>query len=161
MANWEFDGSVDFAPPHYRKSKYEEVERLGKQINNEATALEYLEAFDYIKYLAKHHKIDNLPMMCTWETKALNMLKSKEAIFKWITYPNRHKIWKQEFDYIRELEQKVINKQLDIDKYANIIKGFNNKWAEKNKDNKEYGFRGHTLYWIQNGWLKNQMKGLI
>ena len=26
--NWEFDDSVDFAPPHYRKSKYQEVEQL-------------------------------------------------------------------------------------------------------------------------------------
>ena len=40
--NWEFDDSVDFAPPHYRKSKYQKVEQLGKQIINEATALEYL-----------------------------------------------------------------------------------------------------------------------
>lgn len=46
--NWEFDDSVDFAPPHYRKSKYQEVEQLGKQIINEATALEYLEAFEYV-----------------------------------------------------------------------------------------------------------------
>lgn len=61
MANWEFDDSVDFAPPHYRKSKYQEVEQLGKQITNEATALEYLEAFEYVAYLAKYHKIDNLP----------------------------------------------------------------------------------------------------
>ena len=43
--NWEFDDSVDFAPPHYRKSKYQKVEQLSKQIINEATALEYLEAF--------------------------------------------------------------------------------------------------------------------
>ena len=50
--NWEFDDSVDFAPPHYRKSKYQEVEQLGKQITNEATALEYLEAFEYVEYLA-------------------------------------------------------------------------------------------------------------
>lgn len=47
--NWEFDDSVDFAPPHYRKSKYQEVEQLGKQIINEATALEYLEAFEYVE----------------------------------------------------------------------------------------------------------------
>ena len=47
----EFDDSVDFAPPHYRKSKYQEVEQLGKQIINEATALEYLEAFEYVEYL--------------------------------------------------------------------------------------------------------------
>ena len=26
--NWEFDDSVDFAPPHYRKSKYQKVEQL-------------------------------------------------------------------------------------------------------------------------------------
>ncbi len=25
--NWEFDDSVDFAPPHYRKSKYQKVEQ--------------------------------------------------------------------------------------------------------------------------------------
>ena len=49
--NWEFDDSVDFAPPHYRKSKYQKVEQLGKQIINEATALEYLEAFEYVEYL--------------------------------------------------------------------------------------------------------------
>ena len=49
--NWEFDDSVDFAPPHYRKSKYQEVEQLSKQITNEATALEYLEAFEYVAYL--------------------------------------------------------------------------------------------------------------
>ena len=49
--NWEFDDSVDFAPPHYRKSKYQEIEQLGKQIINEATALEYLEAFEYVEYL--------------------------------------------------------------------------------------------------------------
>ena len=35
MTNWEFDDSVDFAPPHYRKSKYQEIEQLGKQIINE------------------------------------------------------------------------------------------------------------------------------
>lgn len=51
MANWEFDDSVDFAPPHYRKSKYQKVEQLSKQIINEATALEYLEAFEYVEYL--------------------------------------------------------------------------------------------------------------
>ena len=51
MTNWEFDDSVDFAPPHYRKSKYQKVEQLGKQIINEATALEYLEAFEYVAYL--------------------------------------------------------------------------------------------------------------
>ena len=101
MTNWEFDDSVDFAPPHYRKSKYQKVEQLGKQIINEATALEYLEAFEYVAYLSKYHKIDNLPMMCVFQTIALSMLKSKQAIFKWIIYPNRHKIWKQEFDYIR------------------------------------------------------------
>lgn len=112
--NWEFDDSVDFAPPHYRKSKYQKVEQLSKQIINETTALKYLEAFEYVKHLAKYHKIDNLPMMCVCERIALNMLKSDEAIFKWIIYPNRCKIWKQEFDYIRELEQKVINKQLDM-----------------------------------------------
>lgn len=112
--NWEFDDSVDFAPPHYRKSKYQKVEQLSKQIINEATALEYLEAFQYVAYLSKYHKIDNLPMMCVFQTIALSMLKSKEAIFKWIIYPSRHKIWKQEFDYIRELEQKVIDKELDI-----------------------------------------------
>ena len=50
--NWEFDDSVDFAPPHYRKSKYQKVEQLSKQITNEATALEYLEAFEYVEYLA-------------------------------------------------------------------------------------------------------------
>ena len=50
--NWEFDDSVDFAPPHYRKSKYQKVEQLSKQIINEATALEYLEAFEYVEYLA-------------------------------------------------------------------------------------------------------------
>ena len=33
--NWEFDDSVDFAPPHYRKSKYQKVEQLSKQIINE------------------------------------------------------------------------------------------------------------------------------
>ena len=49
--NWEFDDSVDFAPPHYRKSKYQKVEQLSKQIINEATALEYLEAFEYVEYL--------------------------------------------------------------------------------------------------------------
>ena len=133
--NWEFDDSVDFAPPHYRKSKYQKVEQLSKQIINEATALEYLEAFEYVAYLSKYHKIDNLPMMCVFQTIALSMLKSKEAIFKWITYPNRYRIWKQEFDYIRELEQKVIDKELDIDKYAKIIKSFNNKWTKMNEDN--------------------------
>ena len=46
--NWEFDDSVDFAPPHYRKSKYQKVEQLSKQITNEATALEYLKAFEYV-----------------------------------------------------------------------------------------------------------------
>lgn len=46
--NWEFDDSVDFAPPHYRKSKYQKVEQLSKQIINETTALEYLEAFEYV-----------------------------------------------------------------------------------------------------------------
>ena len=51
MTNWEFDDSVDFAPPHYRKSKYQKVEQLSKQIINEATALEYLEAFEYVAYL--------------------------------------------------------------------------------------------------------------
>ena len=74
--NWEFDDSVDFAPPHYRKSKYQKVEQLGKQIINEATALEYLEAFEYVAYLSKYHKIDNLPMMCVFQTIALSMLKS-------------------------------------------------------------------------------------
>lgn len=159
--NWEFDDSVDFAPPHYRKSKYQKVEQLGKQIINEATALEYLEAFEYVEYLSKYHKIDNLPMMCVFQTIALSMLKSKEAIFKWIIYPNRHKIWKQEFDYIRELEQKVINKQLDIYRYAKIIKSFNNKWTIMNKDNQKYGFQNHTLYWIKNKQLKYKMKDLI
>ena len=77
MANWEFDDSVDFAPPHYRKSKYQEIEQLGKQIINEATALEYLEAFEYVAYLSKYHKIDNLPMMCAWERLALSMLLQK------------------------------------------------------------------------------------
>lgn len=48
--NWEFDDSVEFAPPHYRKSKYQKVEQLSKQITNEATALEYLEAFEYVEY---------------------------------------------------------------------------------------------------------------
>ena len=76
MTNWEFDDSVDFAPPHYRKSKYQKVEQLSKQIINEATALEYLEAFEYVAYLSKYHKIDNLPMMCVFQTIALSMLKS-------------------------------------------------------------------------------------
>ena len=48
---WAFATRFAFAPPHYRKSKYQEVEQLSKQIINEATALEYLEAFEYVAYL--------------------------------------------------------------------------------------------------------------
>ena len=159
--NWEFDDSVDFAPPHYRKSKYQKVEQLSKQIINEATALEYLEAFEYIEYLSKYHKIDNLPMMCVYQIKALGMLKSKEAIFKWITYPSRHIMWKRQFHYIRELEKKVIDGQLDINRYAKIIKKFNNEWTKNNEDNKKYGFQPHTLYWVKNKQLKYKIKDLI
>lgn len=156
--NWEFDGSVDFAPPHYRKSKYEEAKRLGRKINDEKSALKYLEAYEYIKYLAKTHQIDNIKDMQTYEMIALSMLKSKEAIFKWITYPNQKRIWAYEFKHIRELEQKVINKQFDIDEFKQIIKDFNNKWKETNKKCKKYGFRNHTLYWIKDIILKSKIK---
>ena len=30
--DWEFDGSVDFAPPHYRAEKYIECENYGKKM---------------------------------------------------------------------------------------------------------------------------------
>lgn len=75
--NWEFDDSVDFAPPHYRKSKYQKVEQLGKQIINEATALEYLEAFEYVTYLAKYHKINNLPLMCVFQYVCFKKMQLK------------------------------------------------------------------------------------
>ena len=77
MTNWEFDDSVDFAPPHYRKSKYQKVEQLSKQIINEATALEYLEAFQYVTYLAKYHKINNLPLMCVFQYVCFKKMQLK------------------------------------------------------------------------------------
>ena len=92
MTNWEFDDSVDFAPPHYRKSKYQKVEQLGKQIINEATALEYLEAFQYVAYLSKYHKIDKY--VC-FKKMQLNFDSKLNLIF-FNSFPSSEEISKEQ-----------------------------------------------------------------
>ena len=104
--DWEFDGSVDFAPLPYREQKYKECRELGKLIEDEKTALEYLDAFHYVDYLAENH-MNEIPFyneLVGYEEMALSFLKSKEALWKWIVYPAQHKIWKAQFDKLREEE---------------------------------------------------------
>lgn len=153
--DWEFDGSVDFAPPHYRKQKYEECEELGKQVVDEESAIKYLEAFKYIDYLANHYlnEIENWQTLIGYEELSLSLLKSKEGVFKWIVYPSQHQMWKEEFDYLRGME-KDVEKSVDISTYMNYILTFNIKYQEINKMNKEFSYAGHSLYWVQDAILK-------
>lgn len=51
MADWEFDGSVNFAPKEYREEKFQEAKQLSEQIIDESSAEEFLQALDYLKYL--------------------------------------------------------------------------------------------------------------
>jgi hypothetical protein len=162
--DWEFDGSVDFAPLPYRKSKYKNCKKLGEQIKDEETALEYLDAFHYVDYLAENH-MNEIPCyneLVAYEEMALSMLKSKEALWKWIVYPAQHKIWKQSFDNLRAEEKKILNKEYDIsvEEYIQKVKDFNTKVKEKNQENQiEYGVRHtHNLFWVRDMMLKHDMR---
>lgn len=72
MADWEFNGEVDFCPPQYRKKKYEEAEQF--EITDEKTAMQYISMMKYIHYLHGDdeywvsqghtgHNIDNFELM--------------------------------------------------------------------------------------------------
>lgn len=153
--DWEFDGTVDFAPPNYRMEKYKECEELGKQIKDEESAIKYLEAFHYVDYLADKciDEIDNWQTLIRYEELALSMLKSDVATFKWIVYPSQHKMWKEEFHYLRDAE-KDVEKSISTSTYMDEIYKFNKKYAKINKENDKYGYIGHTLYWVKDVILK-------
>ena len=160
--DWEFDGSVDFAPPRYRQEKYEECKKLGAQIKDEKTALKFLKKFDYVKYLAIdcHHanEISNWEDLCNQYGKALLHLKSDKQKFIHITYPLQHRKWRTMFDYLRSKERDVLHKRYDMDKYMEEITTFNSILRDINTTCHKYNIIGHTLYWVQSGLLKNQIK---
>ena len=164
MADWEFDGSVDFAPPHYRKEKYEEAERF--EITDEESAKEYINLMDYLHYLHgddeyydnQGHNIDNWEQMLQKEAQAWELIKDEEFIYRNITYDLHHKIWRAGFDYLRSLESPVIRGEISKKQYSIMITEFNNAMKPLNKHADKYGLIGHTLYWIQNRPLQVEMK---
>lgn len=163
--DWEFDGSVDFAPLPYREKKYKECRELGKLIEDEKTALKYLDAFHYVDYLAENH-MNEIPFyneLVGYEEMALSFLKSTEALWKWVVYPVQHKIWKAQFDKLREEEKDVISKEhhLSITEYIQKVKDFNEAVKNINEENKkEYGvkYNTHNLYWVRDIILKHDMR---
>ena len=153
--DWEFDGSVDFAPPNYRMEKYKKCEELGKQVKDEESAIAFLEAFKYVDYLANNYlsEIKNWQTLIGYEEMSLSMLKSKEAIFKWVLYPSQHQMWKAEFNYLRGME-KYVETCIDICRYMEYILAFNEKYSKINKENDQYSYGKHTLYWVKDVVLK-------
>ena len=163
--DWEFDGSVDFAPPHYRLEKYKECENIGDKMLKEPTeenALEYLQAFHYINYLADTYlnEIEHWNKLVGCEEMALSLLESDEAIFKWITYPQQFKEWKQGFDKLRNTEKQV-NQSVSASVFKELIHQFNTKYKNINKQNNKYHFAGHSLYWIQSHKVKYLIRDLL
>lgn len=157
--DWEFDGSVDFAPPNYRMEKYKECEKLGEKVKDEESAIEFLEAFHYVEYLADQYlnEIKNWQTLIGYEELSLSLLKSKEATFKWIVYPSQHKMWKQEFNYLRDME-KDVGKDVSIPTYMKYILKFNEKYSKINKENAELNYGRHTLYWVKDIILKMNIR---
>lgn len=160
--DWEFDGSVDFAPPSYRMEKYKECEEAGTKMLNskkEEDALAYLDIFKYIDYLADSHlkEIYNWQKLVGFEEMALTLLKSREAIFKWVIYPQQFAMWKEEFNHLRELEKQV-DKSISTSTYKELIKQFNTKFKKINTQNHKYGFAKHTLYWVQSYAIKEKIR---
>lgn len=167
MADWEFDGSVNFAPPQYRKQKYEEAENF--HVKDEETAKQYIELMKYIHYLHgdnpywvsqghKGHNIDNYEQMLRKENEAWKLIQDEKFIFKNITYELHHKIWKAGFDYLRNLEPEVINNNISKKEYAIIIKKFNDTIKPLNQQAHEHGLIEHTPYWIKSQPLKIAMR---
>lgn len=163
--DWEFDGSVDFAPPKYRAEKYIECENCGKKMleqQSEESALSYLDKFHYVNYLADNHlnEIKNWQQLVGFEEMALSLLQSDDATFKWIVYPQQTSMWRMEFDKLRETEKKV-GKSVSPSEFKELIYQFNTKYKKLNEQNKKYKYGGHTLYWIQSGLVKNKIRELL
>ena len=167
MADWEFNGEVDFCPPSYRKKKYEEAEQFN--ITDEETAKEYIDKMHYIHYLhgddpywkkqgQKGHNIDNYDIMLRKEAEAWEQITDEKFIYKKITYGLHQKLWRAGFDYLRSLEPKVINGEISKKEYSILIKDFNNTMKPLNKQADEHGLINHTLYWIQSKPLEIDMK---
>ena len=166
--DWEFDGSVDFAPYDYRIGKYKECKALGEKIEDEESALAYLKSFKYVDYLAENHmnEITCYNELVGYEEMALSLIESKEAIYEWIVYPIQHKIWKENFDRLREEEKDVLNKDTDItvEQYIDKVVHFNNATKSINEANKkEYDVKhnSHNLYWVRDFMLKHEMRKLL
>ena len=103
MADWEFNGSVNFAPKKLQEEKFQEAKQLSEQIIDESSAEEFLQALDYLKYLNDDYD----ERLIDEEEYALSMLKSNEAIFKWITYPSNSRMHKQMFKELKDMEKNV------------------------------------------------------
>ena len=163
--DWEFDGSVDFAPPKYRAEKYLECENIGKKMleqQSEENALLFLDKFHYVSYLADNHlnEIKNWQQLVGFEEMALSLLQSDDATFKWIVYPQQASMWRIEFDKLRETEKEV-GKSISPSEFKELIYQFNTKYKKLNEQNKKYKHGKHTLYWIQSGLVKNKIRDLL
>ena len=163
--DWEFDGSVNFAPYEYRMKKYEECEELGDKIKDEDTAVKYLKAFSYIDYLSSSHfnEIPNWNILVGYEEMALSLLTSKEKVFEYVIYPQQHQEWKEKFDNLRDMESKVMKKEttMTIEEYQRQVLNFNKHVTLINKANKEIynsQLMPHNLYWVNNRILKHDMR---
>ena len=164
MADWEFDGSVDFAPANYRKEKYEEAENF--EIKDEKTAMEYIGLMKYIRYLhgddkylkCEGHDIDNFEEMVRKEKEAWKFITDEEFIFTEITYEKHHEIWEKGFKHLRSLEPEVIRGKISKEDYAKMIKDFNKSIEPLNKEAEKYHLIKHTPYWVYNIPLKIGMR---
>lgn len=167
MADWEFDGSVNFAPPHYRKTKYEEAENW--ELTDEESAKGYIKLMNYIHYLHGDdeywvsqghtaHNIDNFDKMVEKEQEAWKLITDEDFIFKEITYEEHHKIWEKGFQKLRNLEPEVINGEISKEDYAQMIKDFNKSMEPYNEEAEKHHLIKHTLYWVYHTPLKVDMK---
>lgn len=167
MADWEFNGEVDFCPPNYRKQKYEEAENF--KIKDEESAKKYIELMEYIHYLHGDdeywvsqghigHNIDNFELMVEKEQKAWNLIKDEDFIFRKITYKKHHQIWKKGFEELRELEPSVIRGEISKKDFAELIHKFNKSLESFNKEANKHNLISHTLYWVKSTPLKIDLK---
>ena len=156
MADWEFDGSVNFAPKELQKEKFQEAKQLSKQVIDESSAEEFLQALDYLKYLNDDYD----ERLIDEEEYALSMLKSNEAIFKWITYPSNSRMHKQMFKELKDMEKNVAFNGGDVYEFVKKIDEFNIKIDEWNKDNDRYDRMCFSRYWFSYAPVMHEVKAI-
>lgn len=156
MADWEFNGSVNFAPKKLQEEKFQEAKQLSEQIIDESSAEEFLQALDYLKYLNDDYD----ERLIDEEEYALSMLKSNEAIFKWITYPSNSQMHKQMFKELKDMEKDVAFNGGDVYEFVKKIDEFDAKIDEWNKDNEKYKIMCFAKYWFSYAPVIHEVKAI-